>query len=510
MQEIIYRTSSSEKGTGKKRATKLRAIPPQGLTSRQVLKEIANYKYALDQAAIVAITDQKGIILYANDNFCNISKYSKEELLGKDHRIINSGHHPPSYIKNMWVTIANGRIWRGEFLNRAKDGECYWVDTTIIPFLDEKGKPYQYLSIRNDISEKKRVQEELSKSETRLKEAQTIAHIGNYDMDLAKNVHIWSDEFFRIIGLTKPETTPGLDLFLSFIHPGDAAVAKNMICDAFQSSKNSNLEFRFIRKDGAVRFAFCEFRFEFDKKGIPIRLYGILQDITLRKEAEDKLKKLQEDLLEQKRKEQIKLTATALEAQEKERTAIGIELHDNVNQILVGCLLAMSMIKEDPAKVHQFSDIVITNIKEAIEENRKIAHAFVTPNMKSEKLTGLLKKLFDKMLKPTGVTTKILFSKFEEDRLEDKQKINIYRIAQEQCTNIAKYAQASEVKISLATTVNAFVMQISDNGVGMSKNDKVNGIGLQNIMGRLSIFNGTSSIETGPGKGFRLEVKIPL
>jgi PAS domain S-box-containing protein len=119
------------------------------------LTEISGYKLALDASAIVAITDQKGIINYVNDNFCKISRFSREELIGQDHRIVNSNYHEKAYIKNLWKTIANGGIWRGELKNKAQDGTIYWVDTTIVPFLNEQGKIYQYVSIRTDITAQK-------------------------------------------------------------------------------------------------------------------------------------------------------------------------------------------------------------------------------------------------------------------------------------------------------------------------------------------------------------------
>jgi len=134
------------------------------------LKEISDYKYALNESSIVAITDQRGIIKHVNDNFCKISEYSREELLGQDHRIINSSYHPKDFIRNIWVTIANGKIWRGELRNKTKSGSYYWVDTTIVPFLNDLGKPYQYVAIRSDITSRKLAEEEITNLNEQLEE----------------------------------------------------------------------------------------------------------------------------------------------------------------------------------------------------------------------------------------------------------------------------------------------------------------------------------------------------
>lgn len=250
-------------------------------------KEILDYKYALDASSIVAITNQKGIITYVNGNFCNISGYTQEELLGHDHRIINSAYHTKDFIKNLWVTIANGEIWKGELCNKAKNGSIYWVDTTIVPFLNDKGKSYQYVAIRSDITERKLAEENLKAS---LKETSNYKYALDKSSIVAiTNKHgiiIYVNENFCKISKYSEEELIGKDhrIINSGYHP------KSFIKDLWTTITSGKIwkgELRNKAKDGSIYWVDTTIVPFLDSNGTPYQYVAIRFDITYRKQVEE-------------------------------------------------------------------------------------------------------------------------------------------------------------------------------------------------------------------------------
>jgi PAS domain S-box-containing protein len=240
---------------------------------QELHQELANLNLALEQTSMVSITDPRGKIQFVNDQFCNISKYSRKELLGKDHHLINSGYHSSDFFKQMWVTIRKGKVWEGEIRNRAKDGSFYWVNSAIMPVMNVQAKPCAYVSVCQDITERKRMEEEsLSQANYEMDHFFTLSPdlmcIIGFDGDF-KRVN---PAFEKNLSYTPEELIS--KAFLDFVHPDDKAATQEAWENLSCNTETLQVEHRYRCLDGSYKWLTWDFFWQFEKKLV----YGIARE----------------------------------------------------------------------------------------------------------------------------------------------------------------------------------------------------------------------------------------
>jgi PAS domain S-box-containing protein len=264
-------------------ARRFRQAQEQAESLRATLYERERQQQALDAHAIVSAADASGTIIYANERFCEVSGYRADELLGQTHRIVKSGEHPPEFYREMWLTIVQGNIWQGEVCNRRKDGSLYWVETSIVPFLNNAGRPYQYFSIRTDITHIKEAELRLRLLE-RAVEASTssISMVDAVQPDMPL-IYV-NPAFERITGYKRDEVLGRNCRLLQGAELGQPSLDK--IRKALQNGCAGEALVRNYRKDGTPFWNELRIAPVHDEQGRLTHFIGISDDVTERKLAE--------------------------------------------------------------------------------------------------------------------------------------------------------------------------------------------------------------------------------
>ncbi|MDB2355616.1 PAS domain-containing protein [Pseudoalteromonas sp.] len=259
---------------------------------KHALKQLTEQKNVLDEHAIVAITDIKGSITFVNNKLCEISGYSEAELLGQNHRMLNSGRHNKSFFKEMYKTLKQGKVWHGQICNKAKNGAYYWVDTTILPFFDEQGHAQSYIAVRTDITALKHQEIELEQHKTQLQLVLDSTAVGVWDWYIDTDKVYFNNRWAEIIGYTLAELEPtDINTWQDNAHPDDLIVSEQKLTEHFCGHTDYYVaESRMKHKNGQWIWILDTGRVvEWNTDGTPKRMIGTHLDITERKEIETQL-----------------------------------------------------------------------------------------------------------------------------------------------------------------------------------------------------------------------------
>lgn len=246
---------------------------------KRKLQDSEHRRIALDQHAIVSITDRAGRITGVNDRFCEISGYSREELVGSNHRILKSGLHPASFYNEMWRTISRGSVWHGVICNRATDGRNYWVESTIVPILDEAGVPYQYISTRTNITS-------LAENWDRLNRSQLFADFGTWDWNIVSGEIHLSERAAPLLGREDSYREATFEQLIDCVHSDDREAVIESIDTCLRLRGSYDYEYRVLWPSGAIRWLHSKGDVVYSEAGDPISMLGVIQDITNRKSSE--------------------------------------------------------------------------------------------------------------------------------------------------------------------------------------------------------------------------------
>lgn len=378
-----------------------------------------------------------------------------------------------------------------------RDGSTLWTESKVSYLFNGRGEPDGIMGVTRDITERKRVDEVLRRSEARLAEAQKIAHVGDWEWDITTNALSWSDEVYRIFGLRPHESEVTYEIFLSRVHRDDVESVKQSVEDALEERQPYSIDHRIILPDGSVRMVHEEAEVTRNKAGKPVRMAGTVHDITMLKEAEEELRALSRRLVQ---------------IQEEERREIARELHDQIGQSLTVLKLQIDKFVRTPGKANlPYLTQAQAVISELIAQIRNMS-LNLRPAMLDD--LGLLHTLLWYLERYTSQTQ--IRVTFQHSGLDKRLPTDIstaaYRVVQEALTNVTRHAQVNEVSVQAWADGRTLTVRISDQGAGFKPEDLPVGAssGLRGMRERMRLLGGKLTIESNPGAGTSITAEMPF
>ncbi|AEV99827.1 hypothetical protein A4D02_25925 [Niastella koreensis] len=489
-------------------STVLRDISAKKKTEEE-LKKLSGI--ARETLSPIIICDVNSRIQWINAAFTRVTEYTLKEAVGRRPEDFLYGEETDRQsIVDLIENKKAGRTFDTDILIYTKSGRKVWVTIQAQPQLDKDGKVSGYFAIGIDSTQRRISEEQILYHQKLLQQAESIAGLGSWETNLKTGVSIWSNEMYSIFGWDTENVVPTIGPQLSVIHDDDMEYVLNSIKDTIEGKGDFDIEHRIIRPDGNTRIIHSQGQLIKNNLGEPEKLIGVVHDVTSVKQAEEQLRNHEAALAEERVEHQRQIARATINTQEKERSDIGKELHDNVNQILASAKLFLSSPFLEGDEREKFTLKAAEHIHLAIEEIRKLSKSLVSPSAADLGIIETINDMIADIRWAQKIEINFNYAGIDEASLDYGLKLTIYRIVQEQMNNILKHAGASLINITLKEHGKKLILTLFDNGKGFDPQIRRRGIGFNNIINRADVFNGKVDIQSAPGQGCMVRVVFDM